>query len=441
MKARLFACCLFLTLFFLTPLAFSYQFNFTPRASVSEEYTDNVFLSDNNKKDDFITIVSAGFAAQLLGKSSGLELSYDPARTIYIEFDERNTWRHAAQLVGWKEIEKHTRLEFADYFLRSEDPLSEEDIFINETDLLVGADPTIRRDRRTFYTNTARARISHQFGADDQIYAEYLYSILRNNASDIQDNDRHSPSIGLNYWFTNLFGLESRFAYTRGEYDEGSDLTGDDITDFNDWSGTLRLIRKISRTFSVFGQHDQIYRDFDDDGDNDYMVYAPSVGLQYAIEKNLVFRLGGGYFYQSIDDDDDEDGFFVNAEIDKTWDYRRGSINLRGSSGLDRQDFGAENLGFERFAGIQASADYSFTRTLVGDINGYYRYADVIEQNSDRKDHRFRAGAGLSYLPTRWMTLTLSYEYNRFDSNENEDYEENRVLLRVTLQPHLPWRF
>jgi hypothetical protein len=48
---------------FHNPMAFSAQFSFTPRASVEGKYTDNVFLTNDATEDDFITTLSAGFAA------------------------------------------------------------------------------------------------------------------------------------------------------------------------------------------------------------------------------------------------------------------------------------------------------------------------------------------------------------------------------------------
>ncbi len=114
-------------------------------------------------------------------------------------------------------------------------------------------------------------------------------------------------------------------------------------------------------------------------------------------------------------------------------------INLLGLSGLDRSDFGAESLGLERFVEIRASADYSFTRNLEGDITAGYRYSDVIDE--DRQDNRYRGGIGLNFLPWRWMTLRLSYDFNKFDSQGSEDYVENRAMFQITLQPHQPWRY
>jgi uncharacterized protein (PEP-CTERM system associated) len=62
---------LLIAAFFHNPTAFSAQFNFTPRATATSEYTDNVNLTKDDKQDDFIIVFGAGFTASLLGKTSG----------------------------------------------------------------------------------------------------------------------------------------------------------------------------------------------------------------------------------------------------------------------------------------------------------------------------------------------------------------------------------
>jgi hypothetical protein len=428
------------------------QYTFQPRVSATEEYTSNVFLSEDNEEDDFITIVSAGFTAAALGKSGSLEVSYDPAYTKYYDFDENDAWRHDARLRGWSNLTKRTRFDIWNRFLRSEDPLSEEDILaLRDEDVVQEGDTTIRKNRRTFYRNTARTRLSYQFGTDDSVYAGFVWGLLRNNDPQDEDNDRYSPSAGLNYWFGPKFGLQSNANYTRGKFDQNSDFVGDPTDDFHNYAGSLRFIRRTKTRFRVFVQHNQIYRDYDGDiGDyNDYMVYAPSAGFSYMVEKGLNLRLGAGYFYQDVDNDDNEQGLFGNGQIDKTWPFRRGLVSLAALTGLDQNEFGAENIGLEHFVTFQGSAKYDFTRTISGDINGRYRYSDAVgsadqgaDDDSGENVHRFRAGAGLTFNPLKWMEIRLAYNFNKINSdNEADEYDEHRGLLKITLTPSQPLRY
>ena len=436
------------TSFLMNTRAFSIQYTFQPRVSASEEYTSNVFLSNDDEKDDWITIVSAGFTAGASGRTAGLELSYDPAYAMYRDFDENDTWRHAAELSFWSDLGRSTRFEITDSFLRTEDPLEEEEILaLRDGDVIQEGDPTIRTSRETYYSNTAGARLTHRFGREDSVYAGFTYGLRRSNDDQEEDNDYYSPTAGLNYWFGPKFGFQSNATYTKASFDQDSDFIGDGTDDFDNYAGMIRFIGRTGERFSVFAQHDQIYRDFDGD-DNDYMVYAPSAGITYVVEEGLNLRLGAGYYYVDVDGDENEQGPFGNAQIDKTWTSERGSLTLMALTGLDQSDFGAENVGLETFAGAEGSAVYRLTRILSWDVNGSYRYSDVIgdadsgDEDTGSNVHRYRAGSGFTIEPLRWMAIRLSYAFNKVNSDSEEDeYDEHRGLLRITLTPSQPYRY
>jgi hypothetical protein len=439
----------FLSVFFLASFAFAVRWTFHPRMSATQTYTDNVFLSEDNEEDDWITTVSAGFRAEAKAKNSELRVSYDPAYSFYRDFDENDGWRHKANLRGSSNLSKRMRFDIRNNFLRTQDPLDYEEILVlRDRDVVEEGDPSIRTGLNTFYRNIARSRLTYQFGRDDLIYAGFVWGLLRNNDPQEEDNDSYSPGLGLNYWFGPKFGIQTNATYTRGKFDQDNDFVGDPSDDFKNYDGSIRFIFRTKTRFSVFAGHRQVYRDFDNDvGDsNDYMVYAPSAGFTYVVDKGLNLRLGGGYFYQDVDDDEDEQGFFGDGQIDKTWRYRRGLVKLIGLTGLTQRDFGAQNVGLERFIGTQGSARYDFLRNLSGDVNGRYRYSDRVG-DADRTDdtgsnvHRFNAGAGLSWLPLKWMTIRLGYNFRKVISDENEDeYDEHRGQLTIRLSPEKPFR-
>jgi len=205
------------------------------------------------------------------------------------------------------------------------------------------------------------------------------------------------------------------------------------------------LNRRFSPTFQLFGRYGYAYRNNDGDDqveeESDYQAHAPSVGLSYELARDSRISLGLGYYYQKFKDSDidTEQGPFVNGDLYKLWNYQRWSARLLGQAGLDRNDFGNERLGLEWSAGIVGNTTYKFTRNFSGNLTGRYRYSDII--GASREDNRFGVGAGLGWLPTKWMALTLDYNFNKLLSTGTQDYDENRVWLRLTLQPDKPWRF
>jgi len=419
--------------------AYSAQYNFTPRVSAQETYSDNINLTENNKLDDYVTDVAVGGTLSILGRTSGMDLSFAPSYVWYQNNTSDDTWRLPATLNIWNDFSRRTRLEFVDRFLRTEDPAGDEPV-INEEDgeVIAPGETTVRRGRDPYWTNYASARINHNFGIDDTVYGQLLYSLRREDGSapDDNDNDRYAPSAGLTYWFGPQWGTTVDATYTRATF-KNSD-------DYHDLSGIFQLMRRFSRTFELFGRYGYAYRDNDGDDqevDGDYQIHAPSAGFTYNLAPDSRVSLGLGYYYQDFKDSDidTQEGPFVNLDLYKLWTYQRWNARLLGQAGLDRNDFGNERLGFEWFAGIIGNATYNFTRYFSGNVTGRYRYSDFI--NDSREDNRYSVGAGLSWLPTRWMTLSLDYTFRALDSTTAENYDENRVWLRLTLQPDRPWRF
>ena len=65
------------------------------------------------------------------------------------------------------------------------------------------------------------------------------------------------------------------------------------------------------------------------------------------------------------------------------------------------------------------------------------------DDDDDEDTNQYQISAGIDYLPTRWMTIRLGYEFNKYNSSDgdSDDYTENRGLLTITLVPDQPWRF
>ncbi len=301
---------------FHTPMAFSAQFTFTPRASAEGEYSDNVFLTNDDTEDDFITTLSAGFTAGLLGRTSGLELSFDPGYAFYQDFTENNSWRLPASLTAWTTPSRSTRFEFRDDFLRTEDPVTRDRISAEGERVEETGDTTVRRGREPYYRNRARLDASHRFGREDRVYAGFLYGLLRNDDDQVEDNDEYRPSAGLDYWFSQKYGSQFFGEFTRGEFSQRSGFDGEPTSDFDNWLGTLRFLGRMTRHFSLFFQYDQVYRDFDREAESDYIVYAPSAGFTYDITEDMYLRLGLGYYWQDFKNDkNQEDPFYKRRDF------------------------------------------------------------------------------------------------------------------------------
>ena len=247
--------------------AMAAQLLFTPRAAVTEKYSDNIFLTNNDKKDDFITTPTVGFTLELPGQTTGLSLSYDGGYNFYAQHDENDGWQHNALGSFWHNFTRDTRLDFNNSFLYTKDPLSNRDVVNQQGNVVAPGDFSSRQGLNTYYRDYSTARLTHQFGPENSTYAQFIYGFLKNNSDQFQDSQEISPSVGMTYWWSTWTGIELEGDYLRGLYSGGQGATntqdGTDQDDFNQVSGRVRLNHRLSPHFGIFEQYRQIYRNYD----------------------------------------------------------------------------------------------------------------------------------------------------------------------------------
>lgn len=400
----------------------------TPEFKVQQEYTDNLFLTKDDRESDWITLFTAGLELQAVGRVQGFRLGYSPTYTLYQDFDEFNTLRHNADLELWKSLSKHLQFSFNDSFEYTEQPFepAQVELIPDEQDF------TLRRGREPRYTNSARARLDYQFGPRHSVYAQYILHHFWSENPGEEDSIRNSPSLGFEYGLGRFYNLQGSASYTRGTFDESDDL--------ENWQGRLRLSRAFSKFLDGYLQYRQSYVQRGADGE-DYLVYEPSAGVSYRFAKEGTASLGLGYYIRDEEfADDHETGFLVNANINKTWDMRRSSLSLQGASGYTETYFGAENLGFTIFYQIGAVYNYALRKNLDWNLSANYRHNNFKDQDPERKDNIYSVGTGLRYRLTRRVALGLDYDFRLRESTiEDNEYRENRVLVGLIWRPQ-GWR-
>jgi len=426
----------FLGIFFIINNAYSFQADFTPRISVNEEYSDNIYLSSGNKEHDYITSISPGFTLDLPGQRIGATISYEPSFVFYKRETDNNTIRQNAQFSGWSSLSKNTRLELNNSFVRTEDPLEEDDLFLETGESLRDPDHTVRQSREPYYTNTTSLDFIHQFGAADFFRMGYTYDILQNENPEDDDNKSQTSSLGLTCWFLPDMGFETDFSYTSAKY-SGTDDPADDSKELQ---GSLRLIKRFSRHLEGFINYNHVIMDYMGD-EEDYQVFDPSIGINYAISDDAHLNIGVGYFIQDREESDGDSGLSLTGDIGKAWDFRRGSIGLTGAMGYDEANLGAENLGFEKYYEIACIGEYALTQRLNANTSYSFRRSKYVDTDENRTDRTSSFGAGFRYAPARWIFLNLNYQYNTVASTDREDeYDENRVVFSISLLPERPWK-
>lgn len=411
-KVSLFACLILI----ISANAFS-AINFIPRLTLREEYSDNIDLTPDHQRSDWITSIAPGAFLEFLGKKYSFYIDYEPSLVMYNRYTEYDTWRHRGIVGAWADLSRYTRFELENISMYTEEPVSE-------------YDTTLRRNRNQYFLNRTSTDLYHQFGPENYLDVGYSYEFINNEDEELDDTKRHEPYILLTYWpVANEWGTETELRYRKGLYEVEDD--------FDFWTAGIRIMKRFFR--NIDGSFRYYYSKMEYEGAAEgYQLHEFGPGFLYAIDENTNISVDLVYLYRDRDISEDQSEIHFISEILKRWIFHRNYIEVVGSSGYQPDTFGAENNGFDLFAEITGRYTYNFSRQTHWDIFGgarYDKYLDV-EPEDQRIENTFRAGTAISYRALSWLTFRLEYGYRRLLSEiyENE-YEENRVMLTLTMMP------
>ena len=384
------------------------RYTFTPRIAVGSYYTDNLDLTPDNEESAFVTSVTPGFTAGASGRTAGIDLSFDTAYNQYSNDNDLNYWSYNAGLDSFVDINRNTRLTVADTFYKTQDPNPQRNInAVRAGEPGAVVDPTVRQGQNSYWRNTGSARLDYVFGQDKSTYVEYVNSILRNNSDQYEDSDSNTGNAGLTYFFGPKWGTEINGFYSRFTYDQTNDEAGLPSSDYNLWGGTLRLIRRFTRSTDGFFEY--TYGNVHYTGGNlistqpgfgqptivvneDFTVHDPRIGMNYQIDQDISLTVNVGWAFKINDVTDNQDGGVFDLVLRKT--LTRGGVRGEAGAGYDLGGLTAQNLGISRYYRAGLTGDYEIFRHFYGDIYGAYRHNKYIDTIPEREDDVYLAGLG-----------------------------------------------
>ena len=223
----------------------------------------------------------------------------------------------------------------------------------------------------------------------------------------------------------------------------------DNVGDFSNWRGGLRLLYRFTPHFEGFFQYVHTARDYNqelydpelDELYENFHVYDPSAGVSWQFSQEFAVNGWAGYFLQNNDESKNLGGYYVGVNLNWEKSDLYG-VNLEASNGYDRADLNSENLGLTRYVRVSVGGTYTFARHFSGLASVFYRENEYLQTVGDRKDRFYGGQVGVEYQIFQWMFVSLTIGHNRVNSTDpGQDYSENRGTLRVTLEPEKAWRW
>jgi hypothetical protein len=424
----------------------SQVFSVTPSITVGERYDDNIFQSDADKEDDFITVITPGIVLRYApSRETEINFDYEPSFEWFANETDENQISHRLLLDLKAALSRRLQVTLSDRFTITEEPSDRDRLIILEDGTRDRSDAERQQTIRNYATSTLRFQLAPRSSIG------LLFDNLIEDVDDPDEVDEVRYAVGAEFGYLTHIQRQNRILLAFRT----------DIFDFDD------------------NPDPNVDPDGQISDEDDFLVHTASVGYEHHFSPTLTSTARLGYSFTSgLDSDDGDENSGIVGSIDLEKLLRTGSASIRyqrsltSGGGVGGQVVAdrvvtqiATNLSPKITAGLGAnvtvmdfqaqedddqdrvyftirpSLGYQVLRALR--LSASYDFASIIFDESiepDRTDHRAFFESRLIFR--QGWSVALSYEYrtSSFEdgaerSREDDEFTRNRVFLSVTYGP------
>ncbi|MCI5122095.1 MAG: hypothetical protein D3908_13070, partial [Candidatus Electrothrix sp. AUS4] len=376
------------------------------------EWTDNLYNTDTEKEENFLTTVSP---------------------SVWVTWPRRS--RRPLQVAA-----DNTAVGGLQY------SQNEYDVY-NKIELYLAG-------RMNFMTYSADSELNHAEGGlqgqvvykpyerltlqlmDNYSHSQDIFNIAEANSENDRVYDTNVLKAGVDWQPSDK--ISAQLGYTN--YLLIYDLDVNNFMDRSDHGFSGALAYRYSKKTKFFLEGSLLTAAYEEDDmpDNENIFLQAGVNWQATVKTGLNFRAG----YQMVDYDEDwndegaegvadtltdgEDSF--SFEMQGTWQAtRKSEFLLNAKYNIEQSDsryalnktVWASRLGY----------GYRFTGRIRGALNFIYEDSDYAQfDGTSRLDERWNFSPSLDYAMKKWLSFSLYYTFDKKDSNFDElDYETNTL--------------
>lgn len=359
---------------------------FYPSISVAEAYVSNVFATENNETDDFVTYVTPALNVQSMGT-------------------EGSWWAAVKADVG---------------------------LYASETD-------------ENFVDGSARVGARYDVIADGTVDGSLGYARLHEDRSSPDDAGGSEPTVyyrgDANAGYTHRFNrLNAGIGLVARHFDyDDTDIVGGsrDNSDRNrlETEEAVRLGYEVSPDMEVFGRGALIQWTYEDDTDRNGIDrnangYRVDAGVSANLTGLLTVEATVGYLTMDYDDDNLSSTEGVAAGVRAIWNVTRlTTITATLDREVQATTVNGASSRFDTLSEVQV--DHELLRDLIVSAKAGYLNSDF--DGTNREDDRFNFGVSADYYVTQGVKLSASATRDERDSNATgADFTRDVVLFRLT---------
>jgi hypothetical protein len=376
--------------------------------AAKEEWTDNLYNTEDDTQDNFLTKISPSVWFTLPRRSKRpIQIVADNTAIggmQYSQADSESFNKIQAYLAG--------TIDFMAYSADSDLNHAEGDI-----DAMLQYKPV---DPITLQL------------LDKYTHSQDIFNIAESTADNDRVYDSNIFGAGAAWYSEDKFSVKAGYRNFALEYD-------DVINDFmnrTDNGFDCALYYEHSDKTNFFVQYQYIMAEYDKKKmpDNDNNFLSLGVNWQTTVKTALMVKAG----YQTVDyddlgtpslDDSDSSFFFESQGI---WQATfKSSVLLNAKYSIEQTD-SEQALNKSVFA-LRLALDHRFTDRLRGDINFVYENSDYVQFiGEDRSDDRWYLKPELQFALNKWLFLNAYCSYDTKDSNyDGLDYDTKTIGLGV----------
>ncbi len=387
-------------------------FEIHPCLTLEEEYNDNIFLSDNNEEEDWITTVEPGISLNYDNRSLEAMVDYSLRYRFYKDNSDEN-------LDKFKDVQRAnaTALFFGGrpFTLRLAETISRETIDERDDNEFNDIE-----NRSTVYHSTVTPEYRWQLTQTFSLIFGYTYDRFDYVDSRGNDAEEHEGRFSLAKQLSSTTEVFARYAYALHQSD-------DDADEFDRQDYTLGLNQQLGSRTTIYveGGYSEVEYDSGFDTDGTHWL----VDISYQLSAPVTLSLGYSQDFTTTA----EDGLTEIQEVSFGATYEKESLTASTELFWNNSDYVRQNREDEAY-GVRFDLSKPLARALTANFDAEYERAEYDDIITDEEVDRFTLGASLDYEYRRFLA-SLGYRYRINESDiSGGDYTNNIITLSGTVR-------
>ncbi len=382
---------------------------------LTEEFTDNFFLSSRNRQENLRTSLSPGLNLLINSPFTKGTVAYNLTLAHDSATDEISHFHSLLGRVSWQATPLLT-LTVTDVLTRTDEP--------SQADRL-----SLRRDRRTFTGNTFSVEADYRAARISARPYYRLATFFEDGGDTVAHTVGASASTGLGEANTVTLGYEYVDSTTSG----GSDVTGHQVT--------AALSRRLSQFATAGVSAGSNWRQESDTGptvNRNFQIASVSFFGTYALPGR--WSANGSVGVSRLAADRTDDRVLLSTAGGLSYQFARATASLGFDRGFSETFAQGQNFGVVETQGVTASVTYPVTPAVVGTLSGFYRenqFTGLAVEGRGRgtKEEVWGAALAVSVRLLSWLGLEGEYRYEERSgpgvAGGGGGFSENRARISL----------